>query len=204
MLQSTGPEAHGDVTGATGAAGAPRSPADAPCSPLPAPRPTRGSRLCRRRVLCLPRAAACPLGSSGAGSVPGAVPSLGARLRSGCSALCSPCVSTRSAALPPTATLRRPRCLGRCGRAGASCWPLGKLKLWAFLFGSLGALLCAALTGPSHGLLDGLSAPVHPAAGSARTRARYLCAHSPQWPPRLGIHSYMTDAGPNAFKKHSP
>ena len=160
-----GSQGHGDGAERLSNRCAGRRPADAAAAPLPAPRPTRGSRLCGR-VPCLPPgAAACPLGSSGAGSVPEASREPGSEgLRSGCSALClHRLLSGASASSHAPAS----RCLG-LRQGERPCWPLGKLKLWSFLSGSLGVLPCTALQAPPHGALDGqfpfTLPPAHPDA----------------------------------------
>lgn len=150
------------------------------CSPPPAPRPTRGSRLCGR-VLCLPPgAAACPLGSSGAGSVPEPSREPGSEgLRSGCSALCLHPVS------PPPAQRRfhqQPRSgvalSGAVAGRGASLLAAGEVKALGFPVWEFGCVAVRSATGPS-ARRPGRAVPVHPAARSSG-RARYPSAHSPQ------------------------
>lgn len=97
------------------------------------------------------------------------------------------------------------RCLGLWQGGERPCWPLGKLKLWAFLFGSLGALLCAALQAPPHGALDRPSPfTLPPAPPDARGTRAPTVRSGPPPPPRLYPHSYMTDAGPPRLKNIHP
>lgn len=156
-----------------------RSPADAPALPCLPPGP-RGARVSAAASCVFLGAAACPLGSSGAGSVPEPSREPGSEgLRSGCSALRLHPVS------PPPAQRRfrqQPRSgvvlSGAVAGRGASLLAAGEVKALGFPVWEFGCVAVRSATGPP-ARRPGRAVPVHPAAGSSG-RARYPCAHSPQ------------------------
>lgn len=183
-----------------------RSPADAPALPCLPPGP-RGARVSAAASCVFLGAAACPLGSSGAGSVPEPSREPGSEgLSSGCSAL-------RLHPVSPPPAQRRFRQQPRSGVAlsgavagrGASLLAAGEVKALGFPVWEFGCVAVRSATGPPHGALDGPSPfTLPPAPPDARGTRAPTVRSGPPPPPRLYPHSYMTDAGPPRLKNIHP